>query len=68
MTTRRNGAFVKWALGFLALVLLGLGGWAGKTLVNHSERITGVEVHQSDLREWLGRVEHKLDRVLRRTP
>ena len=66
MTGGRNGVFVKWALGFLALVLIGLGGWAGKTLVDHGERISSAESQSAGLKEWLGRVEDKLDKALNR--
>lgn len=65
---RTNGIFVKWAVAFLAAVLLGIGGWGGKTIINSGERITSLETTRVDIHDRLKRLEWKIDRLLERRP
>lgn len=61
----RNG-WTKIVIGIFTALSLALAGWSGRTLISHGERITSAEAHQENLREWLERVEEKLDRALGR--
>ena len=63
---RPNGLFTKWALGLLAAGILGLGGWAGNTLLADGVRITTLETKHEDFSSRLERIEQKLDRLIER--
>jgi len=66
--SKRNSTFTKWALGVLAAILIALGGWVGKSIIGHDRAIAAQEVRMETLQDWMGRVERKLDRVLRHIP
>ena len=66
MIQKPNGVFVKWVIGLLSALSLGLAGWSGRTLITHGERITSVESSHVEFRGWLERVDQKLDRLLER--
>ena len=65
MRTAPNGVR-KWLLALLAAMLVALGGWGGRTLITHGEKIATLEGQQVDVQAWMGRIETKLDRVLER--
>ena len=67
MSGRRNGIVAKVALGLLSALLLGLGGWGGKSIISQGERVTGLEAVHIELRNQLSRIERKLDWLVERS-
>ena len=63
---RASNGMMKWLLTLLAAMLVALGGWSGRTLITHGERIAVVEGQHVDVQAWMDRIEKKLDRVLER--
>jgi|TARA_Y100000310_G_C20631788_1_gene789038 hypothetical protein len=72
-----NGDYVKrktlhWVIGIIAVVMLPVFGFLANASNNNTtqltevrERTAGLEANEENLREWLNRVEVKLDDVLK---
>jgi hypothetical protein len=56
------------AIAALGAILLALFGWAGTSIIGNGERLSKVEAGQENLKDWMGRLDGKLDEVLRRLP
>lgn len=52
--------------GILITISLATSAWAGLTLINHAERLSGVETQVRSINDWMERIDSKLDRLLER--
>lgn len=65
MSNGEHTSAARWLAGILiGFVLTSIGGLSGVQLV-HERRISSIETRQEDAREQLGRIEHKLDVLLK---
>ena len=66
MIQKPNGMFVKWVIGLLSALSLGLAGWGGKTIIADGARLTSLETMHLEFGGRLERMERKLDRLIER--
>ena len=62
-----NGSLRKWLFGIMTAGSLAMGGWYGKVVWSHENRITRTETRVEAIHETLQDIKNTLTRVDRRT-